>query len=372
MRSACPPRPLLTPCGTIDPCCSYTNRSYWRPDAVQGACLRCWVRLTWTSPRLTAPCGVHNGANEPSVASTKGHPASQIDLSLATASKHKTARAIARQSNQGCPVLPKKFTVAIGDIHGIAHTFHALLKELTRIYSDAEARFVFLGDLIDRGLGSFHIMQDLCALFDDRPSSVLILGNHDEFLLRCLRGEMKSADIQKWMANGGEGTLKSYAFHDDYTLAEVRKIVNAAFPGHLKLLEKAVPIFLTNHHCFVHAGVNPTKSLTEQDEHELRWIRKGFLDYEGSFEKVIVHGHTITESGFPEVYANRIALDTGSYKTGRISAAIFEDDVLAAFLCAQVVGKEVTLKWFDASVKEADGLISIGVQRSLVSASPRR
>lgn len=49
-------------------------------------------------------------------------------------------------------------------------------------------------------------------------------------------------------------------------------------------------------YAFVHAGVRPGIPLREQFGKDLRWIREGFLEHEDPFEKIIVHGHTVTKS----------------------------------------------------------------------------
>ena len=54
------------------------------------------------------------------------------------------------------------------------------------------------------------------------------------------------------------------------------------------------------------------------------WIRDEFLHWDGPFEKKVVHGHTPASQ--PEFRANRINLDTGAYATGRLTAAVLEDE----------------------------------------------
>ncbi|CAN7707740.1 metallophosphoesterase [Rhizobium sp. LjRoot98] len=260
-----------------------------------------------------------------------------------------------REITSGVEV-PEKFTIAIGDIHGMCQVLRPLLEQLQRRYSPSESRFIFLGDLIDRGPASFRVMEDLCSFFEAQPSSVIILGNHDEYLRDCLRGDMDIAKAKRWWSNGADTTAESYAFYDSFIIQEFREAVNGAFPSHLRLLERAVPMVVTERHCFVHAGVDPKKSLADQEDRTLRWIREEFLDYREQFEKVIVHGHSITPTGLPEVFSNRIAIDTGSYKTGRITAAIFEHDVLVGFHCAELTGKDVVCRFIEAPSGKSQGL----------------
>lgn len=68
-------------------------------------------------------------------------------------------------------------------------------------------------------------------------------------------------------------------------------------------------------------------------------------------ERVVVHGHSITPTFLREVLSNRIALDTGSYKCGRVSAAIFKADQMSEFVCARIVGDEKEILQFDRWVK---------------------
>ena len=41
--------------------------------------------------------------------------------------------------------------IAIGDVHGMAHTLELLLRDLEARFLPSNSMFVFLGDLIDRG-----------------------------------------------------------------------------------------------------------------------------------------------------------------------------------------------------------------------------
>ena len=83
----------------------------------------------------------------------------------------------------------------------------------------------------------------------------------------------------------------------------------------LKLLSDLVEI---GDYAFVHAGIRPGFTLEDQEVSDLRWIRGGFLNYEGSFGKVIVHGHTVTQT--VDERHNRIGIDTGAFRTGRLTA----------------------------------------------------
>ena len=69
---------------------------------------------------------------------------------------------------------------------------------------------------------------------------------------------------------------------------------------------------------FVHAGIDPGTPLDAQRTGDLRWIREPFLSHPDCFGPVVVHGHTITDK--PQIRHNRIGLDTGAYRSGRLTA----------------------------------------------------
>ncbi|WP_320188502.1 metallophosphoesterase [Agrobacterium rosae] len=251
--------------------------------------------------------------------------------------------------------LPKTNIIAVGDIHGMSNVLNLLFGHLEKNFSSDNTQFVFLGDLVDRGPESAPTMDLVAKILDLYPRSKLILGNHDHYLREFLRGGIVYEEEVEWLQMGGIQTLRSYNVDQasfgwgDLFLAG--KSVSAAYPHHLELLEKAVPSFETLNHFFTHAGVDPEVPLADQWVYNLMWIREEFLDYTGHFEKTIVHGHTITKSELPEVRANRISLDSGSFATRRVSAAIFSDDVLNGFVVAEINECAQVIRLFDAEMQ---------------------
>lgn len=247
--------------------------------------------------------------------------------------------------------MTKKNLIAIGDIHGMAHVLRLLLEHLEKEFSPDDAQFVFLGDVIDRGPDSLPAVNQVCRIIETFPGSVMILGNHDFFLRNLANLSLARDEEDRWLAQGGMNTLESYGL-DDGDLVAAGKVLRRIRPRHVTLFENAVSHFETENHFFVHAGVDPEVPLSEQLAHDLMWIRKGFLDHTAPFEKMIVHGHSITPSELPEVHSNRIAIDTGSYRTGRITAAIFRDDVLSGFVSAEIASEGERVRRFNASAQE--------------------
>ena len=99
------------------------------------------------------------------------------------------------------PSVPAGYRVyAIGDVHG---RLDLLDDTLARIEADNERRaharviIVFLGDLIDRGPSSAQVIERARTYQRPDVQTVFIAGNHEEVLLRLLRGE--SRFLRDWL-----------------------------------------------------------------------------------------------------------------------------------------------------------------------------
>lgn len=168
-------------------------------------------------------------------------------------------------------------------------------------------------------------MELVHAMLHASPDNSLILGNHEEYFLRVLDCNEESQDAaDDWIKHGGYQTLDSYGLAESRDIGHLTDEFTRRFPHHFAMMKNAKDLIVEGNFAFVHAGVRPTVPLNEQKTVDLRWIRDEFLNYTGAHEKIIVHGHTITASRRPEIRSNRIALDTGAYATGILSAlAIF-------------------------------------------------
>ena len=219
----------------------------------------------------------------------------------------------------------------VGDVHGRLDLLEQLL---AKIHSELQRRpaaktlLVFVGDLIDRGPSSAHVVERLRTYRREGVQTVFLLGNHEEVLLRILGGDAQL--ITKWRWFGGSECLQSYGVDpeqlthltDEQGLAVVRDAIPAK---HVKFLESFVDSCRFGDYLFVHAGIRPGLELEHQSQADLRWIREPFLLDESDHGFVVVHGHTIA----PEVdeRPNRIGIDTGAYRTGILTALAIEGDV---------------------------------------------
>lgn len=218
---------------------------------------------------------------------------------------------------------------AIGDIHGRLDLLHDLIDLL---HLDAKARpalrnrVVVLGDFIDRGADS----RQLIELFNERQSAdfVILKGNHEAAMLDALRGDFAALDL--WMQYGGDATLRSFGVPDSIICADDPQLLvqaaRKAVPKRLVKWMESLPLYhRAGPYFFVHAGIMPGVPLAKQSPRDMLWIRNAFTDSPEPHEAMIVHGHTIYEEG---VFfgPNRIGVDTGAYRTGRLSAVGIEID----------------------------------------------
>ncbi len=243
-------------------------------------------------------------------------------------------------------------TYAIGDVHGRADLLEALLTfiEKENQAGASDHRIVFLGDLIDRGPQSCEVMSLAVDVLRRLPSSRLILGNHEEFLLYFLDlPEKREIVFDHWMRNGGIQCATSYGLdvsrqyknieeaHDDL-LALLE-----AHPDHISMLRQASSHVRSPGRIFVHAGLRPGIGIADQSAKDMRTIRGDFLKSGYNFGAMVVHGHTETKSGRPEIYANRIALDTGAFSSGILTALACEEGEDDVYLATKVRSKGVTV-----------------------------
>lgn len=242
--------------------------------------------------------------------------------------------------NQATPAnVEGELVYAIGDIHGCYDLMKALLAQIANDFAARAAGrrpiLIFLGDYVDRGPDSAKVIEALLWLTRRPDLDVRLLkGNHEQAMLGFLDDPSTGPP---WLRFGGAETLASYgvltpeADEGEAGLARARDELLERMPAsHLKLLQDLELMLQVGDYAFVHAGVRPRTALAGQDEQDLLWIRKPFLEARGPFEKVIVHGHTWI-SDRPQVFDHRIGVDTGAFATGALTALRLEDHQLAVF-----------------------------------------
>lgn len=232
---------------------------------------------------------------------------------------------------------------AVGDVHGRFDLFVGMLRRIAQDLADWEGQpfqIIFLGDLIDRGEKSKDVLDlavELAAMTDNVR---FLAGNHEEVFLRVFNGDEQAAHF--FYQIGGRETLKSYGLQgeldEDIDARALVEWMQHAVPAeHVALIESFEDIIILADYVFVHAGIRPKTAIEKQRPSDLRWIRDPFLEFEGDHPGMIIHGHSITDE--VDERHNRIGIDTGAYRSGKLTAVVLEKQS-RRFLTVQGEGME--------------------------------
>lgn len=231
------------------------------------------------------------------------------------------------RSQPACAALgPGLRVYAVGDIHGRMDLLDELASLIESDIADApkDILTIFLGDYIDRGPGSYDVLERLSA--GDFPTDFLALrGNHEELALAFLEDE---SVLESWRRFGGLETLHSYGVDIGDVIrgrgfgAARENFVKRLPERHRAFLESSPLSAVYGDYFFCHAGVRPGVPFERQTAEDLLWIRNDFLNFAGVHQKVVVHGHSPVHA--PDARPNRINLDTGAYATSLLTALVLE------------------------------------------------
>jgi serine/threonine protein phosphatase 1 len=209
--------------------------------------------------------------------------------------------------------MTKTLTYAVGDIHGSFTKVANLIRHCTEHCGGDNFRFVFLGDYVDRGRRSKDVVNLLMRTQAAAPDTVVCLkGNHEDMLLDAI----KTGEPRTWIENGGDATLRSYGVSRAEDIPA----------DHLSRFERLPLAISDEKRFFVHAGIMPGVPLQQQEKDVLLWIRGKFLSDQRDHGRYIVHGHTPTENGMPELCHNRLNLDARAWSGNPLFAAVFDNE----------------------------------------------
>lgn len=210
---------------------------------------------------------------------------------------------------------PEAPLAVVGDIHGREDLLDLMLARLAPL----EAQIVFVGDYVDRGASSAGVLRRLMGLSAGAGGAICLKGNHEDMLLRFLDDPEGMAE---WLTYGGLETLSSFGI----TEAEggpraAAEALRAAMGADMVDWLAGLPLLHQSGNVAVsHAGADPARAITDQSAAALVWGHTGYGRMQRSDGIWVVHGHVIV----PRVTVQRghINVDTGAYKTGRLSAAL--------------------------------------------------
>ena len=203
-------------------------------------------------------------------------------------------------------------TFAVGDIHGCLDKLQRLLAACEAYAGARPARYVFLGDYIDRGPQSRGVIELLIQRQAARPGTIVCLrGNHEQM---AIDAHASDRAVPLWLVNNGASTLRNYGG-------------GRISPEHLDWLAALPFCHDDGLRFFVHAGIDLSVPLARQQPEVMLWMREPFLSECDDVDcgRFIVHGHTPLRTRTPDLHRRRLNLDTAAVMGGPLSAAAFDD-----------------------------------------------
>ncbi|WP_158259402.1 metallophosphoesterase [Hasllibacter halocynthiae] len=212
----------------------------------------------------------------------------------------------------------------VGDVHGRADLLEGALAALR---PPEGAAVVLLGDMIDRGpdpAGALRIARSLPRRWPG-VEGVALMGNHERMMLDFLDAPVQRG--RRWLRHGGRETLQGFGVDPGPPAAEpgpealraLREALRAAMEPGLEGWLRALPLLWRDGGLVAaHAGLDPLAPPEAQDEEALLWGRTDFRRprRDGLW---VAHGHVVTAA--PEIVPGRLGLDTGAWRTGRLTVA---------------------------------------------------
>lgn len=223
----------------------------------------------------------------------------------------------------------------IGDVHG---RLDLLLGLEALIFDDAkesknEKLIIYIGDMIDRGPDSAGVLAHIRGAVPTGFLRLALLGNHEHMLLRFVH----DTNEDFWLNFGGRETLMSYGVGEQETFdvkpgtTDMRFLLQKVIPReHLNFLRTLPQAITLKHFILTHAGGNPAKPFSDQTKREMVWGVRGFMKTRADYGREMVHGHFIVDE--MRRADGKIAIDTGAYASGRLSAVKLEHDGTVDFL----------------------------------------
>lgn len=222
-------------------------------------------------------------------------------------------------------IAPNTPFYAIGDIHGCDSILSTLLEKIQMDDEHSDTHIVFVGDYVDRGEESAAVLRRLYSMSQHPDNKVTCLaGNHEDMMLRFLENPREHGS--RWLRVGGLQTLASLGITGvmessaERALEDVRNELEEALEEPLLTWLKELPCSWQNGNvAVVHAGANPDVPIDEQTPRVMMWGHRSFFHRQRQDGVWVVHGHNIVKDATAE--NGRIAIDTGAFATGKLTAA---------------------------------------------------
>jgi len=223
---------------------------------------------------------------------------------------------------------------SIGDIHGCSKQLTSLHDKIFNqlSFNKKNDLLIYLGDYIDRGPNAKDVINQILKLQKEKVKSVFLMGNHEQVMIDFLFNKINN--LQYWLDLGADQTFKSYdievaefikdGFEEDKLEKLRNTFLNKISKEHIYFYKNLKITYAFNDYLFVHGGINPGKSLLQQNKMDFLWSRSDqFFDKNFKFEKIVIHGHTPEKDIINFPY--RINIDTGCFFSGKLSCVCLND-----------------------------------------------
>jgi len=207
---------------------------------------------------------------------------------------------------------------AIGDIHGCPSELGAILKAIAPTAGDT---IVFVGDYVDRGPSARDVIELALDLEKSQAECVFLKGNHEDMMMSFLGKPGNYGE--SFLFNGGIATLDSYGLRED----DLENAAERLPDSHLDFMSRLAVSYLRPPYLFVHAGIQPTRQLEEQQVEDMLWIRQEFIFNPHRIDATVVFGHTPMRGVMIDL-PYKLGIDTGLVYGGKLTCVEFNEGVL--------------------------------------------
>lgn len=212
-----------------------------------------------------------------------------------------------------------------GDVHGEV----APLLEALRYSRNHAEQLVGLGDYVNRGPDTSHVLDLLVNVVRERgPSATLLRGNHEVELLRFL----DTGDISRFAAFGGLETIASYV---EPSRGDVVARFRLAFPSaHRELLETMPAFFETEDYLFSHVGFDPQNPSARDEQSMVLGSFHELFAYAGAWPRdLVVSGHYPQRDATPFISPHFMSIDSGcgTLTDGKLTVLLLPSREIAQF-----------------------------------------
>lgn len=182
-----------------------------------------------------------------------------------------------------------KRVIVTSDIHG---DYEGFIKLINEINFNNEDCMIIVGDILEKGKDSLKLLRKIMKY----KNIYLVLGNNDTLFSDWKSGEVIPQDML-WYMNSRRNSIfiemakeLNCRFETENDILKLEQLIFETYKDEIKYLNDCPHIIDTKCATFVHAGINPDKSLSEQDIDDCLSMKE-FANSHSYFDKLVIVGH---------------------------------------------------------------------------------